>query len=317
MTEKIEVFVGIDVSKARLDVAVLPNDETWSTTNDDEGIASLVVKLQERAPSLVLLEATGGLERRVLARLAGAGLPAMAINPRNVRDFAKSLGKLAKTDRIDAIVLARFAQAVRPALRPIADEQTQDLQAQLTRRRQIVEMMVAERNRLLATDTNKVRKMIKAHIEYLKKELSINDYDLDQTIKQTPVWLEKVDLLESTPGVGRVTASTLIALLPELGTLGRKQIASLVGVAPFNRDSGAMKGRRAIWGGRAAVRSVLYMAALTAKKWNPTIRALYDRLKAAGKPTKVALVACTRKLLTILNAILRDGSPWRDQELSA
>ena len=316
MTEKMEVFVGIDVSKARLDVAVLPDGKTWSTTNDDEGISDLVVKLQALAPALVLLEATGGLERRVLAKLAGAGLPAMAINPRNVRDFAKSLGQLAKTDRIDAIVLARFAQAVRPPLRPIADEQTQELQALLTRRRQLVEMMVAEKNRLAAAETSKVRKLIKAHIEYLQKALSINEYDIDQTIKQTPIWLEKVDLLESAPGVGRATASTLVALLPELGTLDRKQIAALVGVAPLNRDSGTLRGRRSIWGGRATVRAVLYMATLTGTKWNPALRALYRRLKAAGKPSKVALVACMRKLLTILNAILRDRSPWRTQELS-
>lgn len=314
---KAEVFVGIDVSKARLDVVVLPDEKTWSTTNDDDGISEIVAKLQDQAPSLILLEATGGLERRVLAKLAGAALPAMAINPRNVRDFAKSLGKLAKTDRIDAVVLARFAQAIRPPLRPIADEQTQELQAQLTRRRQIVEMIVAEKNRLFATDTNKVRKLIKAHIEYLQKQLSINEYDLDQTIKQTPIWLEKVDLLESTPGVGRATASTLVALLPELGTLGRKQIAALVGVAPFNRDSGTLRGRRAIWGGRASVRAALYMAALVGARHNPVIRALYRRLKAAGKPSKVALVACMRKLLTILNAILRDRLPWHTQEILA
>lgn len=309
-----EVFVGIDVSKARLDVAVLPNEKTWSATNDDEGISELVAKLQEQGPTLILLEATGGLERRALAKLAGAGLPAMAINPRNVRDFAKSLGKLAKTDRIDAIILARFAQAIRPPLRPVADEQTQELQAQLTRRRQLVEMIVAEKNRLFAADTNKVRKLIKAHIDYLQKQLSINEYDLDQTIKQTPIWLEKVDLLETAPGVGRATASTLVALLPELGALGRKQIAALVGVAPFNRDSGTLRGRRAVWGGRASVRAVLYMAALVGARHNPVIRALYRRLKAAGKPSKVALVACMRKLLTILNAILRDRSPWNAQE---
>jgi transposase len=314
---KTELFVGIDVSKARLDVAVLPGEKTWSTTNDDDGISDLVAKLKDLAPSLVLLEATGGLERRVLARLVGAGLPAMAINPRNIRDFARSLGKLAKTDRIDAIVLAQFAQVVRPPLRPIADEQTQELQAQLTRRRQIIEMMVAEKNRLSAAETSKVRKVIKAHIEYLQKALAINEYDIDQTIKQTPIWLEKVDLLESTPGVGRTTASTLVALLPELGTLGRKQIAALVGVAPFNRDSGTLRGRRSIWGGRAAVRAVLYMATLTGTQWNPALRALYRRLKAAGKPSKVAIVACMRKLLTILNAILRDRSPWHHQELSA
>ena len=248
MAEKIEVFVGIDVSKARLDVAVLPNAKTWSTANNDEGISSLVAKLQELAPDLVLLEATGGLERRVLAKLAGAGLPAMAINPRNVRDFAKSLGKLAKTDRIDATVLARFAQAVRPPLRPIADEHTQELQALLTRRRQLTEMIVAEKNRLAAAETNKVRKLIKAHIDYLRKAMAINEHDIDQTIKQTPIWLEKFDLLDSAKGVGRGTASTLIALLPELGTLGRKQIAALVGVAPFNRDSGTFRGRRSILG---------------------------------------------------------------------
>ena len=310
-----EVFVGIDVSKARLDVAVLPNEMTWSTTNDDDGISGLVSKLREQAPHLVLLEATGGLERRVLARLVGAGVPAMAINPRNVRDFAKSLGKLAKTDRIDAIVLARFAQAVRPSLRPVADEQSQELQAQLTRRRQLVEMIVAEKNRLAATDANKVRKLIKEHIAYLQKQLTINEYDLDQTIKQTPAWLEKVDLLESVPAIGRVTASTLVALLPELGTLGRKQISALVGVAPFNRDSGTLRGRRAIWGGRASVRAVLYMAALVGARWNPVLRDLYRRLKSAGKPSKVALEACMRKLLTILNAIIRDRSPWRTQEL--
>jgi len=314
MTET-EVFVGIDVSKARLDVAVLPNEMTWSTTNDDDGISGLVSKLKEQTPHLVLLEATGGLERRVLARLVGAGVPAMAINPRNVRDFAKSLGKLAKTDRIDAIVLARFAQAVRPSLRPVADEQSQELQAQLTRRRQLVEMIVAEKNRLAATDANKVRKLIKEHIAYLQKQLTINEYDLDQTIKQTPAWLEKVDLLESVPAIGRVTASTLVALLPELGTLGRKQISALVGVAPFNRDSGTLRGRRAIWGGRASVRAVLYMAALVGARWNPVLRDLYRRLKSAGKPSKVALVACMRKLLTILNAIIRDRSPWRTQEL--
>jgi transposase len=217
----------------------------------------------------------------------------------------------------DALILGRFAQAVRPELRPIADEQTQELQALLTRRRQIVEMLTAEKNRLSAADAQKYRRRIKAHIEYLQKALAINEHDVDQTIKQTPVWLEKADLLESAPGVGRVTASTLIALLPELGTLGRKQIAALVGVAPFNRDSGTLRGRRAIWGGRATVRAVLYMAALTSARWTPAIRALYQRLKAAGKPSKVALVACMRKLLTILNAMLRAGTPWRSPEIPA
>ena len=312
-----ETYVGIDVSKARLDVAVVPGEQTWSVANDDSGITELADKLKGLSPKLVLLEATGGLERRVLARLVGGGLPAMAINPRNVRDFARSLGKLAKTDRIDAIVLGRFAQAVRPELRPIADEQSQELQTLLTRRRQLVEMITAEKNRLFTTDLHATRRRIKEHIEYLQKELHINDYDLDQSIKQMPIWLEKVDLLESVPGVGRVTASTLIALLPELGTLGRKQIAALVGVAPFNRDSGTLRGRRAVWGGRATVRAVLYMAALTSARWNPAIRALYQRLKAVGKPAKVALVACMRKLLTILNAMLRTRTPWRSPEIPA
>jgi transposase len=316
MTET-AVFVGIDVSKARLDVAVLPNDTTWTATNDEQGIEKVAAQVKELGPSLILLEATGGLERQVLGKLVGAGLPAMAINPRNVRDFARSLGKLAKTDRIDAQVLARFARDVRPALRPIADEQTQELHAQLTRRRQLVEMIVAERNRLAAAETSKLRKLIKEHIEYLQKTLNINDYDIDQTIKKSPVWLEKVDLLESIPGVGRVTATTLMAMLPELGTLGRRQIAALVGVAPLNRDSGTFRGRRMIWGGRASVRAVLYMSALAGITWNPVLKALYRRLKAAGKPSKVALVACMRKLLTILNAILRDRSPWRAQELLA
>jgi transposase len=312
-----ETYVGIDVSKARLDVAVLPGEQTWSVANDDEGITQLADKLKGLSPKLVLLEATGGLERRVLARLAGGGVPAMAINPRNVRDFAKSLGKLAKTDRIDAIILGRFAQAVRPELRPIADEQSQELQTLLTRRRQVVEMITAEKNRLFATDQSRTRRRIKEHIEYLQKSLNINDYDLEQSIKQMPIWLEKVDLLESVPGVGRVTASTLVALLPELGTLGRKQIAALVGVAPFNRDSGTLRGRRTVWGGRATVRAVLYMAALTSTRWNPAIKALYRRLKAAGKPSKVALVACMRKLLTILNAMLRTRAPWRAPEIPA
>ena len=312
-----EVFVGVDVSKARLDVATVPSEQTWSVANDDEGLVELVDKLKGLRPKLVLMEATGGLERRALARLVAAGVPAMAINPRNVRDFGRSLGRLAKTDRIDAVILGRFAQAVRPELRPLADDQTRELQALLTRRRQIVEMLTAEKNRLVATDAQKYRRQIKAHIEYLQKALSINDFDVDQNIKQTPVWLEKVDLLESVPGVGRVTASTLIALLPELGTLGRKQIAALAGVAPFNRDSGTLRGRRAIWGGRATVRAVLYMAALTSTRWNPAIRVLYKRLKAAGKPSKVALVACMRKLLTILNAMLRARTPWRSPEIAA
>jgi transposase len=309
-------YVGIDVSKARLDVAVASGGETFSVPNDDEGITKLVTEVRELRPALVLLEATGGLERRALARLVTAGLPAMAVNPRNVRDFAKSLGKLAKTDRIDALVLARFAEAVRPEWRPMPDEQTQGLQAHLTRRRQLVEMITAEKNRLFAVEERDIRRQIKTHIEWLEKQLNINEYDLDQAVKNTPAWQEKADLLKSVPGVGRVTANTMLALLPELGTLDRKKIAALVGVAPFNRDSGTLRGHRSVWGGRAAVRSVLYMAALTATRCNPTLRALHQRLKAAGKRPKVALVACMRKLLTILNAMLRSRSPWRSPEVT-
>src|SRR4029077_3044832 len=230
-------FVGIDVSKARLDVAVVPSGESFSVPNDDGGIEALVVRIRELDAAWVLLEATGGLERRALARLVTAGSRAMAVNPRNVRDFARALGKLAKTDRLDAMILARFAEAVRPEWRPMADEQTQQLQEHLTRRRQLVEMITAEKNRLLSVEHRGIRKQIKATIEWLEKQLNINEYDLDQAIKETPVWREKADLLKSVPGVGRVTVSTMLALLPELGTLTRKQIAALVGVAPFNRDS--------------------------------------------------------------------------------
>jgi transposase len=314
MNEK--TYVGIDVSKARLDVALVPSGESFSVSNDDEGIEKLVTRIRELDAALVLLEATGGLERRALARLVTAGLPAMAVNPRNVRDFGRSLGKLAKTDRLDAVILARFAEAVRPEWRPMADEQTHQLQEHLTRRRQLVEMITAEKNRLLSVEHRGIRKQIKASIEWLEKQLNINEYDLDQAIKETPVWREKADLLKSVPGVGRVTTTTMLALLPELGSLTRRQIAALVGVAPFNRDSGTLRGRRTVWGGRAAVRSVLYMAALVGVRFNPALKAMYRRLIAAGKRKKVALVACMRKLLTILNAIMRTRSPWHSSEIT-
>jgi len=309
-------FVGIDVSKARLDVAVVPSGESFSVPNDDAGIERLVARVRELDPALVLLEATGGLERRALARLVTAGLRAMAVNPRNVRDYGRALGKLAKTDRLDAVILARFAEAVRPEWRPMADEQTHQLQEHLTRRRQLVEMITAEKNRLLSVEDHGIRKQIKATIGWLEKQLNINEYDLDQAIKETPVWREKANLLKSVPGVGRVTVSTMLALLPELGMLTRKQIAALVGVAPFNRDSGTLRGRRAVWGGRATVRSVLYMAALVGTRFNPALRAMYLRLLAAGKRKKVAVVACARKLLTILNAILRTRTAWRSVEVT-
>jgi len=306
-----DLFVGIDVSKATLDVALLPSRESWSVPNTEIGIVDLIARLnQVGAPALVLMEATGGLERQALARLAAAGLPAMAINPRNVRDFARSIGKLAKTDAIDASVLALFADRIRPAWRPLPDEQTQALEALIVRRRQVVDMIAAEKNRLAATPSRRVKKEIVSHIKWLERQLHITDYDIDQAVKNSPAWKEKAELLLSVPGVGRVTAITLLTQLPELGTLGRKQIAALVGVAPFNRDSGTLRGRRSVWGGRASVRGVLYMSTLAATRFNPTIRAFYERLRAAGKLPKVALVACMRKLLTILNAMLSRRTRW-------
>ena len=307
-----ELFVGIDVSKATLDIAILPTKESWSVPNTENGIGELVDRLRQLpAPTLVLMEATGGLERQALATIAAAGLPAMAINPRNVRDFAKSVGLLAKTDAIDAHVLALFADRIRPQWRPLPDEDTQALEALLLRRRQVVDMITAEKNRLGATPSIRIKKDISEHINWLERQLRITDRDLDKTIKNTPVWKETVDLLKSVPGVGRVMIATLLSQLPELGTLDRKQIAALVGVAPFNRDSGTLRGRRSIWGGRASVRGVLYMSTLAATRCNPAIRAFYERLRAAGKLPKVALVACMRKLLTILNAIARDQKPWQ------
>ena len=265
MSQSQDLFVGIDVSKATLDVALLPSRESWSVPNTEIGIVDLIARLnQVGAPALVLMEATGGLERQALARLAAAGLPAMAINPRNVRDFARSIGKLAKTDAIDASVLALFADRIRPAWRPLPDEQTQALEALIVRRRQVVDMIAAEKNRLAATPSRRVKKEIVSHIKWLERQLHITDYDIDQAVKNSPAWKEKAELLLSVPGVGRVTAITLLTQLPELGTLGRKQIAALVGVAPFNRDSGTLRGHRSIYGGRASVRSVLYMCALAA-----------------------------------------------------
>lgn len=306
-----DVFVGIDISKDKLDIAVLPGDESWSVSNDDRGIQELGAKLAELGPRIVLMEATGGFERRVLAVLAAVGLPVVAVNPRNVRDFAKSLGVLAKTDSIDARVLALFAERVRPPCRPLPDEQTRDLQDLVARRRQLLDMLLAEQNRLSLAQIPKLRRDIVRHIDWLKKRVHIVDFDLDQAIKNSSVWQEKVDLLKSIPGVGRVTALTFLCQLPELGTLSHKQIAALVGVAPFNHDSGSIRGKRRVCGGRAALRGVLYMAALTAIRFNPSVRVFYQRLRAAGKLPKVALVAAMRKLLTILNAVARDGKAWR------
>jgi transposase len=276
-----------------------------------EGMQQLVRKLGEISPRLIVLEATGGLERRAVAALAGASLPVVAVNPRQVRDFAKATGQLAKTDAIDAAVLALFADRIRPQVRPLRDEETQELEALVVRRRQVVDMLTAEKNRLTAAPPSKrVRTAIGKTIKWFQNQLEEIDSDLDDAVKGSPIWREKDDLLQSVPGVGKVLSRTLLSLVPELGTLGKKQLAALVGVAPLNWDSGQQRGRRCIWGGRAHVRAVLYMGALVASRFNPAIRAFHARLIAAGKLRKVALVACMRKLLTILNAILRDRTPW-------
>ena len=307
-----DLFVGIDISKATLDVATLPAKQSWSLPNSDNGLKELIARLAQLGPpKIVLMEATGGLERRILALLASTGLPVIAINPRNIRDFAKSLGLLAKTDRIDAQVLALFAERIRPDCRPLPDEQTRALEDLIVRRRQMLDMLLAEQNRLATVENTKVRRDITSHIAWLQKRLQVVDSDLDQSIKNTPAWQHKTDLFKSIPGVGRVTALTFLGQLPELGSLSHKQIAALVGVAPFNRDSGSLRGQRRVWGGRAAIRSVLYMSTLTAIRFNPSIKAFYRRLRQAGKLPKVAIVAAMRKLLTILNAIARDQRPWR------
>lgn len=309
--EESSIFIGIDVSKARLDVAIRPSGESESVANDKTGIKALVKHLGEIQPALIVLEATGGVERQLTRALASAELPVVVVNPRQVRDFAKATGQLAKTDAIDAVVLARFAETVRPVLRPLPDEVTLELRALIARRRQITEMMVAERNRLRGASQN-VTKRIDAHIRWLEAELQRADKDLDQSIRQSPIWQENEDLLRSVPSIGPVISRTLLAELPELGQLNRKQIAALVGIAPLNWDSGTLRGRRAIWGGRASVRAVLYMAALVASRHNTVMRVFYKRLREAGKAPKVALVACMRKLLTILNAMIKHKTRWSE-----
>lgn len=310
------LFVGIDVSKTHLDVAVHPTGERWRMAHDDSGVAHLVHRLQETRPALVVLEATGGLEVALAAALGAASLPVAVVNPRQVRDFARATGRLAKTDTLDAQVLALFAERVRPTPRPLPDAQAQALSALLARRRQVVEMLTAERDRL-GRALPPVCPGIERHIAELERHLADLNRALEETVRQSPLWREKEDLLRSVPGVGPLLALTLLADVPEMGTLGRKQVAALVGVAPLNRDSGALRGRRRVWGGRAPVRAVLYMATLAATRYNPVIRAFYRRLCAAGKPKKVALTACMRKLLTILNAMLKHGTPWRPDYIHA
>jgi transposase len=305
------VFAGIDVSKANLDVAVRPVEVEWRSPNTDAGAKQVAARLKDLRPDLVVLEATGGMEGTAASALAILGVSVVVVNPRQVRDFAKSTGRLAKTDVLDARVLAHFAEAVKPEPRPLPDEQARQLSALLSRRRQISEMLTAERNRLHSADRT-VRRRLKVHIRWLERELSdIND-DLDGAIKESPLWRVKDDILKSVPGIGTVVSFTLLSELPELGQLNRKEIAALAGVAPLNRDSGTLAGRRTVWGGRTRVRAALYMAALVASRYNPVIRDFYLRLCTAGKPKKVALTACMRKLLLILNSMIRHKEKWSD-----
>lgn len=303
------IYVGIDVAKDRVDVAVRPSGKVWSVSYDEAGIADLVVELNGLAPEAVIAESTGGLELPLAAALAAASLPVAVINPRQARDFAKSTGQLAKTDRLDAQVLAHFGEAVRPPIRALPDAETHALGSVLARRRQVMDILVAEKNRL-GRATAQVRPRIEAHITWLEDELEDLDTDLRDRVHKSAMWREKDDLLQSVPGVGQQVSLTMLAYLPELGTLNRKQIAALVGVAPFNRDSGPRRGRRSVWGGRARVRSALYMGALVGSRRNPALREFYQRLLEAGKPKKVALTACMRKLLTILNSMMRTGQRW-------
>ncbi len=303
------MFIGIDVSKAVLDVAVHPSSEGWQAANDPGEIEALLDRLQALSPELIVVEATGGYENAGVAALGAEGLPIVVVNPRQVRDFAKATGKLAKTDRIDARILALFAERVRPEVRELKSEAAQALEALLARRRQILEMTQAERNRLEHA-RGAVRKDLLEPIRYLEKRLGKVDKELEERVQQSPLWKAKEDLLRSVPGVGPVVSRTLIAELPELGRLTHKEIASLVGVAPFSRDSGTLRGKRRVWGGRASVRAALYMAAVVGVRRNAALKRFYERLRSTGKPAKVARVACMRKLLTILNSMVRNCTRW-------
>jgi transposase len=306
---KAEVFVGIDVSKARLDVAMGSGGELFGVDNDARGVADLVDRLREQEPELIVLEASGGLETLLVGELAAAQLPVAVVNPRQVRDFARANGQLAKTDALDAKMLALFSERMRPRLRALPDQQTRQLQALVTRRRELVGMLTAERNRLGSVPLE-LHREIRAHIRWLEARLKKRDHDLDRRLRNSPLWREREDLLRSVPGVGPVLCVSLLAGLPELGRLNRHEIAALVGVAPLNRDRGTLRGRRTVWGGRAHLRAALYMGALVGVRYNPVLRALYRRLLERGKAKKLALVACMRKLITILNAMLKHRAHW-------
>lgn len=306
---KEQMFVGIDVSKSTLEVRIEPLGESFQVANDDEGVKALCSRLSKLDLTLIVMEATGGLETRAASELAARGLPLAVVNPRQVRDFAKATGQLAKTDRIDTQVLCGFGRAIRPAVRPIKDELTQQLDDLVTRRRQLVDMRVQEGARLHSA--SKVQaKSLKAHIGWLDKRIKQIEDDLDSCLRSSDAWRVKDDLLQGIPGVGQITSHSILSRCPEIGKLSRREIAKLVGIAPLNNDSGKHRGERHIWGGRADVRSVLYMATVSAKRCNPLIKAFAEKLERAGKPYKVLMVACMRKLLTIMNAMIKNNMPW-------
>lgn len=308
----VEKFVGIDVSKSTLDICIEPAGEVLHVEYDDTGIRQVIKRLVELAPTLIVAEATGGLEMRLAGELAAKSLPVAIINPRQARDFAKATGQLAKTDLVDAAILAAFARAIRPAVHPIKDADTRDLDDLVTRRRQLVEMRVQEMLRI-GTASKVQKKSLVAHISWLDKRIAGLDDDLTKRLRASGVWRTKDDLLRGIPGVGAVTSLTMLAKCPELGDLNRREIAALTGVAPLAKDSGKHRGKRVIWGGRADVRAVLYMATVSAIRFNRSIKAFADRLKQAGKPSKVVIVACMRKLLTIMNAMIKNNTPWNPQ----
>ena len=303
------VYAGIDVSKAQLDIDTYPDAAPKQFANDETGRLAACAYLQSAQVRLIVVEATGGLESPLVALAASSGLAIAVINPRQARDFAKAIGVLAKTDKVDALVLARFAEAVKPPVRALKADEVLQLAAILTRRRQLIEMITAEGNRQASAATG-IAKQIRQHISWLEKRLKEADDDLDQSIRSSPLWQHKAEIMQSIPGVGRVTATSLLADVPEIGTLNRREISALIGVCPYSRDSGKSRGRRSIWGGRARVRAVLYMAALVATRHNPVILAFYQKLVGAGKPKKVAIVACMRKLLVTINTMLKTDTTW-------